>query len=137
MAVAPGRDLLIERSTDGGTTYVKIASVREKSVAKTNEPIDVTTDDSLAHRTLLAEPAMRTVDVSVSGVTDDDILMAAISASTASLVLEDIRVTYPDGATDEGTFFLNSLTRTGSYQDAVTFEAQLLSSGEVVYTAAP
>lgn len=137
MAAAPGRDLLIEYSTDGGTTYTTIASVREKSVAKTNEPIDVTTDDSDAHRTLLAEPAMRTVDISVSGVTDDDYLITQISAATASIVLEDVRVTYPDGGTDEGTFFLNSVTRTGSYQDAVTFEAQLLSSGQIVFTPAP
>lgn len=136
MAAAAGRKMLLEYSTDGGTTYVTLASVREKSITKTNEPIDVTTDDSNAHRTLLPEPATRSIDISVSGITDDDYLITQISAATDSLVFEDIRITYPDGGTDEGTFFLNSLTRTGSYQDAVTFDAQLLSSGEPTFTAA-
>lgn len=137
MSKAAGRKLKLEYSTDGGSTYVKLASVREKSVSKANEPIDVTTDDSNAHRTLLPEPATRTVDISVSGVTDDDYLMSQISAGTDSVVFEDIRITYPDGATDEGTFFLGSLNRTASYQDAVLFDAELQSSGEIEYTAAP
>lgn len=137
MAAAAGRKMLLEYSTDGGTTYTTLASVREKSVNKANEAIDITTDDSNAYRTLLAEPGMRTVDISVSGVTDDDYLMTQISAGTASLTFEDIRVTYPDGGTDEGTFFLSSLSRTGSYQDAVTFEAELQSSGEITFTPAP
>jgi TP901-1 family phage major tail protein len=137
MAKFSGRKLKLEYSTDSGTTYLLLASVREKSVNKAAEPIDVSTDDSDAHRTLLAEPASRSVDISVSGVSDDEYLMTQISASTATLAFEYIRVTYPDGATDEGTFFLNSLSRTGSYQDAVTFEASLQSSGAVTYTAAP
>lgn len=136
MAKAAGRKLILEYSTDGGTTYLPLASVREKSISKANEPIDVTTDDDSAWRTLLEEPGTRSVDISVSGVTDDDYLMGQISASTATLAFEDIRVTYPDGATDEGSFFLNSLSRTGSYQDAATFEASLQSSGVITYTAA-
>jgi TP901-1 family phage major tail protein len=137
MAKAAGRKLKLEYSIDSGTTYTLLASVREKSINKASEPIDVSTDDSDAHRTLLAEPASRSVDISVSGVSDDEYLMTQISAATASLVFEYIRVTYPDGATDTGTFFLNSLSRTGSYQDAVTFEASLQSSGVIVYAAAP
>ena len=137
MAKASGRKLILEYTTDGGTTYTKLAAVREKSVNKANEPIDVTTDDSNAHRTLLAEPANRTVDISVSGVTDDEYLITEISKGTDSIAFIDLRVTYPDGATDEGDFFLGSLSRTGSYQDAVTFDAELMSSGEITYTAAP
>lgn len=132
MAQTAGRNLIIKRSTDGGTTYNAIASVRSKSVTINNEPIDVTTDDSDAWRTLLAEPGSRSIDITVSGVTDDDTLMTAIMAGTSSVALHDIQVDYNGAFTLTGDFYLNSLTYTGEYTDAVTFEASLQSSGEVV-----
>jgi len=137
MAEAPGRDLLIQRSTDGGTTYNTIASVQSKSISINNEPIDITTDDSDAWRTLLAEPGNRTFDISVSGITKDDDLLAAISAATSSISLQDIKIVYPDGAEHEGDFFLNAVTYSGEYNGAVTFEATLQSTGEITYTPAP
>ena len=137
MAADSGRSLKIKRSTDGGTTYNTFALVTSKSVNKTNEHPDITSDDDSGWRTLLIEPGNRTVDVSVSGVTTDDILLAAISAGTSSVALEDIQIEYESGATDEGTFVLSNLTRSGDTTDAGRFEAQLLSSGEITYTAAP
>lgn len=133
---ASGRDLLIQRSTDGGTTYNTIASVRTKSVAINNEPIDITTDDSDAWRTLLAEPGNRSIDLSVSGIWTDDDLLAQISAATASVALQDLQIVYPDTSTHEGDFMINTFNVTGEYNGAATFEASFQSSGSVTYTAA-
>lgn len=137
MAEASGRKLKIKRSTDGGLTYNVIASVQSKTVSKTNEAIDITTDDSDGWRKLLAEPGFRTNDVNVSGVTKDSILMAAISAGTSSVALHDIQVEYPDGDTDTGDYFFSNLQRTGEHTGAVTFEASFQSADEIAYAAAP
>lgn len=133
---AIGRDLLLEYSTDGGTTYTTLAGVISKSVAINQEPVDVTTDDADGWRTLLAEPGTRSVDLSVSGVTESDYLREQITVGTSSVAFEDIRITYPNGDTITGSFFLNSLTETGETTAGVTFEGSLQSSGEITYTAA-
>jgi len=132
MAEAIGRDLLIQIDTGGG--YTTIAAVRTKSVSINNEPVDITSDDSDAWRTLLAEPGSRSMDMSISGLTTDEVLMDIITTGTSSYALSDYKIVYPDTSVHTGDFFLASLSRTGEYNGAVTFEASLQSSGEVVYT---
>jgi predicted secreted protein len=134
MAEASGRALQIFRYV--GATYVLIASVKSKSVEKSNSGIDVTTDDDDGWQTLLATPGVRAVNLNISGVTDDDILMTAISADTASIVLEDIKVLYPSGAFDIGDFQFSSFSQTGEVDGAVVFDATFASSGAITHTAA-
>jgi len=55
-------------------------------------------------------------------------LITQISAGTSSIALLDCKIIYPDGASETGDFFLSSLSRTGEYNGAVTFEAQLLNA---------
>lgn len=129
MARASGRDLIVKKDD---TT---IAAIREKTVAIGAEPVDITTDDDAGWRTLLAEPGQRQIDISFSGVTTDDLLLAAIMAGTP-FALEDIEVEFPSGATLAGDFFMTSLSQTGTYNEATTFEGELQSSGAVTYTAA-
>ena len=124
-----GRDFLIKK----GSTV--IASVRAKTVTINGEPVDITTDDSAGYRTLLDKAATRSIDMSVEGLTDDDTLRAAM-AGTGSLLLTDINVEYPDGATLTGDFFITSLEETGQHTDAVGFSASFQSSGQWTYTAA-
>jgi len=131
MAKSAGRKLTIAISPDGIAPYVVIASVRSKSITIGNEPIDVSEDDSDAWRELLAEPGNRSVDITVSGVTKDEVLMDKITAGTSSIALEFVQVDYNSEFTLTGTFYLNSLAYTGEYQDAVTFEASLQSSGVI------
>ena len=131
MAEASGRKLTISISPDGIAPYVAIASVRSKTITINNEQIDITTDDSDAWRTLLEEPSVRSVDLSVSGVTDDDDLMSAIMIGTSSVVHEFVEIDYNSEFTLTGKFALNNLTYTGEHADAATFEASLQSSGAV------
>lgn len=136
MAAESGRKLLIKRSTDGGTTYNTIACLRTKSFTIANEAIDITDDCSGAWRELLAEPGNRTIDISASGLSKDDTITALVVTDTASVVLEDIQIELPSGATIDGSFFITSYAQTGEYQDAVTFDLEMQSSGAPTFTAA-
>jgi TP901-1 family phage major tail protein len=128
MAADVGRNLTVTRGA------VLLAAVRTKSVAINREPIDITNDDSDGWRTMLEEPGERSVNISVSGISDDGVLRDAVLG--ASNVLQDITLTWPDGATLNGDFFLASYTENGTYNDAITFDAELQSSGQPTYSPA-
>lgn len=127
MAAAKGRELLVKKGS------VVLAGIRTKGVSINNEPIDITSDDDAGYRTLLDDAGTMSVDLSVEGITKDAVLRAAASAGTG-LMLTDITVEYPDGATLAGDFYLASIEETGTYNEAVTFSASLQSSGAYTYT---
>lgn len=108
----------------------KIAAVREKTATHTREPVDVTTDDSNGDRTLLPAPALRAIDVSVSGVATEDNFQAFLQHWKDDQFL-DVQVRNPDGSAESAQegFFLGNIEFQGSYNDAVVFTAQLMSSG--------
>ncbi len=110
-----------------------VAGIRTKGVSINRNPIDITSDDDDGWRKLLEEPGEKQVDLTVSGVTKDDVLK---KASLTGETLHDLELAYPDGSKIEGDFFLASFSETGEYNDAVTFDASLQSSGVVEYTPA-
>jgi predicted secreted protein len=127
MAAANGRELKILKNS------VAIAGVRTKTVAIAGEPIDITTDDDLGYRTMLAEAGTYSIDLTVDGVTKDAELRGIILTG-GSLLLTDITIEYPDGSEISGDFFLASVEDSGEYADAITFSASLQSSGAWTYT---
>lgn len=127
MAAAKGRDLLVKT----GTTV--IAGIRTKTISYGGEAIDVTTDDDSGYRTLLNDAAQMQIDLSVEGITKDAELRAIVMAG-GSMMLTNITIEYPDGATLAGDFFLSSVEESGAYNDAITFTASLQSSGQWTYT---
>ena len=128
MRAQVGRKILLKRD---GTV---LAGVRTKSVAINREAIDITNDDDIGFRNLLAEPGERQVDLTVSGITVNSILRDASFEDPA--VLEDLSLEYPDGSKIEGDFFLASYTENAEYNDAVSFDATLNSAGVIAYTEA-
>ena len=130
MAASLGRNIILK------SNGVKIAGVREKSIAVNGEPVDISDDDSAGWRELLAEDGARMIDITVSGVTKNAVLRAAKFAGGASTILA-LTLDYEDGAQIAGNFKLVNYSETDPYQDAVTFEASLQSTGAVAYTAAP
>ena len=70
MAGFNGRSLTIDWDT---TTLV---GVRTRGVNMSNEMVDVTTDDDSGWRTLLATPGLKSVEVTVGGISSDEVLMA-------------------------------------------------------------
>lgn len=123
-----GRQLTISRN---GTV---IAGVRTKSFTVNGAPVDITTDDDEGYRTLLAESGEQQIDASVEGLLKNDTLLSAMVAGTA--LIEDGVITLPSGATITGDFRLNSMEVGGEYKDAVTFTAELQSTGEFSFTPA-
>lgn len=110
----------------------EIQGVREKGLECNGEPIDITADEDAGVRVLLDDTvAVKSVNLSVSGVTKDTRLRAAWFAGELT---QPIRLEYPGGGSISGTFFLASYTETEPYNEATTFQASLQSSGAVTYT---
>ncbi len=130
MAARSGRKIKFRWGT--GSPLPEIPGVREKGVTLNGEGIDVTADDSGGWRELLADPAESQVEISLSGVTKSHALKADWFAGTRTRAAE---VEYDDGAKIAGSFFLSNYTETGVYNDAATFEATLMSSGVITFTA--
>jgi len=131
MAAYSGRDLTIATMT--GTVYTVIADVTSKSVEFNNSGIDITTDDDDGWQNFLAEPGLRSVNLSVSGVADSaaEELLTAISLGTSSVSLLDCQITFNSGSTLTGNFMLENLNHTGEKDGGTLFEASLKSAGAI------
>ncbi len=108
-----------------------INGVREKGVSIAGEPVDVTSDEDSGWRTLLTVAGQNEVGISLGGVTKDKQLITDWFAGTRTRACV---ITYPDGSVLSGDFFLSTYSDTGPYNDAITFDAQLVSTGEVEFT---
>jgi len=131
MAGFNGRALTIDWST---TT---IAGVRTRGVSVTNDYVDVTTDDDIGWRTLLADPGLRSVEVTVGGVTTDEVLLAAIM--TANMAAEAVAINLPTAMTTPGdlggNFLISGFEQNGDHDGEVEFSVTLMSTGVITYTA--
>jgi len=129
MAAQKGRSLVLKK---GGTA---IAGVQTKSISYAGEPIDITGDDDAGYRTLLGNPGLETLDLSVEGVTKDTVLRALALDSSGTLQATDWSLLFPNGDTITGSFNISSYEENGVHNDAVKFTMSLQSSGAWVYTA--
>lgn len=120
-----GREVIFEW---GGK---EIPGVRQKAIALAGEGIDTTSDENDGWRTLLADSGVNTVEITISGVTKSRALKNDWFKGTRTKV---VVLEYPDGHTLSGTFRLASFTDTGPYNEAMTFEATLQSTGPVTLT---
>lgn len=127
MAAYKGRTLAL----GWGAGSPAIAGVRERSVAINGEPIDITTDEDMGWQTLLEVSAQDSVAITVSGVTKSNALKADYFNGDRT---KPLTLTYPDGSILTGTFFLSTYTDNAPYNNAGTFEASFMSSGEVTFT---
>ena len=134
MAGFNGRALTLDWDT---TTLV---GVRTRGFTINNEHVDVTTDDDSGWRTLLADPGLRSVEVTVGGITSDEILIAEIMQ--ASITGEVLDVMLPTGTATgiitpgklSGNFHVSSYEQTGEHDGAVEFSATFMSDGAITYT---
>jgi TP901-1 family phage major tail protein len=128
MAGANGRALQIK--WDG----VTLVGVRTRGYTITNDYVDVTTDDDSGWRTLLANPGLRSMEATVSGISSDQVLIAEVMK--ASITGEPLTVELPTTTgTLAGTFLCSSFEQSGEHDGAVEFSATFMSSGAVTYTA--
>lgn len=120
-----GRKLIYKRDGE------PVANLRSKELSVNREPVDVTDDDSSGWREVLDEAGQIEVEWSLSGVLANDTLR---SEALSSGGIKGDEVEYPDGGTLEGDFFLSEYSESNEYNEAATFEATLINSGEVSYT---
>ena len=124
-----GRDVTLSWN---GTAYV---GIRENSISLNGELIDVTDGGSSGRRELLDSTARDEVKVSLSGLYDDDGNALKIDWFARNRI-RAVVITYPNGDTLAGNFGLTSYSEGAPYEDAVTFDAELQSTGEITYTEA-
>lgn len=127
-----GRDFIIKLAT------VKIAAVQSKTATHAREAVDVTNDDSNGWRTLLPNPGVRSMDVSVEGVATEDNYQIILD-EWAGIVNSAITIEHADGsvASAANGFFLGNVEFSGTNDGHVAFTASLQSSGAVTITPAP
>lgn len=126
MAGANGRALQIKWDS------VTLVGVRTKGWTATADLVDVTTDDDNGWRTLLATPGLRSVEVTVGGISSDQVLISEFFNGTGKTLTGELPTTT---GTISGTFYLSSFEQTGEHDGAVEFSATFMSSGVVAYTA--
>lgn len=128
MAGANGRALTIKWDS------VTLVGIRTRGYTVTNDYVDVTTDDDNGWRTLLATPGMRSIEVTVGGISSDQVLLAEVMKS--NITGEPLTVELPTTTgTLAGNFLCSSFEQTGEHDGAVEFSATFMSSGIVTYTA--
>lgn len=112
--------------------YLPIGSLRDKGLSTEWDTVDATADDSLgSFRANLA--TFQTLSLSVSGVCKRSDGTASNQTALTKHVLQPVatngqpvawfRITYPD-ITVEAYMLINSLERTGTYDDLVTFSIE-------------
>jgi len=130
MAGASGRDLKIE----WGSGPTALVGVRTRGYTVTNDYVDVTTDDDSGWRTLLANPGLRSIEVTVGGISSDQVLIADIMA--ANVAAKTLHIEFPITTGNlAGTFLVSSFEQSGEHDGAVEFSATFMSTGAVTYTA--
>ena len=126
MAGANGRALQIKWDS------VTLVGVRTKGWTATADLVDVTTDDDNGWRTLLATPGLKSVEVTVGGISSDQVLINEFFNGTGETLTGELPTTT---GTISGTFYLSSFEQTGEHDGPVEFSATFMSSGAVAYTA--
>lgn len=110
----------------------EIPGVREKGLSINGEAANITADEDDGYQVLLDEDAESSIELALSGVTKSTVLRAAKANG-------DIRgaatVTWPNGDVLEFSANLGNYAEGMPYNEAITFDCPLQSSGEWTYTA--
>ena len=112
-----------------------IAGITTKGLSIANEAVDVTSDDSLGFRTLMAQSGTSTLDLSVSGVVKNLELMRSFVTNESKIYA--FVVTYTDASTLTFDGFFSTYSDTGETATAFTFDAAFQSSGAYTFTPGP
>ena len=145
MVAHVGRLRFLRRGTPTGSPPQSplVAAIRETGIEVAGEPVDVTNNDSNGWRELIDAAQMNTVSIPISGVRVSDALLSewingaqpgsgTRLAPTAFIFPLETGETNPAQIT--GNFYLSEYSETGSHDGEITFDATLMSSGEITYT---
>ena len=131
MAVTSGRDFTVLKNA------VAIAGLTENGLSLDGSPVDINRKDSNGFRSIAPFAGAKAIDISASGVLDDDVLRDIALNPASSLLLTDITLEFADGMEIAGDFYLASVTFTGAHDAANTYEMSLQSSDAWTMTPGP
>lgn len=106
---------------------------REKTLTINGENIDVTDGCSDGWQEVLEESGVRSVEITVSGLDKDDVLLGR---SINGPFIAAATYTRASGAEISGNFRMSGFSNGEPYNEAATFEATFTSTGEVELTPA-
>lgn len=113
-----------------GTQFI----ARAKTITLGSESIDVTSDGDNGFRTLLADPAQRSIDMSLEGVLRQDDFVGDLLNPAPPSFLSEYTLVFPGIGSVTGDFFLSNFELGAPYNEATTFSTTLESSGVWEFT---
>jgi TP901-1 family phage major tail protein len=117
-----------------GNAYVAIGGLKTRSFTANNTNIDVTTADSAGRwRELLGGAGIQSLDIDFAGACQTDAAYKTLFTAVTTSALQTIRLA-TNGIQIDGTFLVDNLKADGPFNEAVTFEGKLLSSGQPTFT---
>ena len=132
MSANAGRNWVLSILIAGA--YVPVAGLRARSFTVNNTNVDVTTADSAGRwRELLGGAGIQSLDMDCSGTHQNDATAKALFQAAAASTLQTIRLA-TTGIQIDMTALIDSYKSDGPYNEAATFEAKLLSSGQPTFT---
>lgn len=130
-----GRSATLSISANGGSTFTTIGGVRTTGLTINNNPVDITNDGSGGFRELLADGGTQEFNIDIDGVVADDTAFQSMEAVADDRTLVWFKFVYASGGIVTALFAVSSYKITGTYNDAQTFTASLMSSGTVTFTS--
>lgn len=134
MAQYKGRDFLLKIKT-GVSTYTTIGGVKDTQLTINNSVVDATHKGSAGVRTLLAQAGINSMQISASGLFDNDAAIDVMEPLAHSGDAEVYQIVAGNGDTYQGSFIVSSFSRSGSLDGVEQFSVTLESSGAVTFTA--
>ena len=130
MPASSGRDWALSILVNG--SYQQVGGLRTRSLSIDGTNIDVTTADSAGRwREMLPSAGILSLEIDGSGVYQRDVGVKQVIANMTAQTLATLRFANATlGIQIDGTFLVDTFKLTGPYNDANTFEAKFMSSGQ-------
>lgn len=141
MAATLGRQFLLKVG-DGATpeVFTTLPDQQTTTATRNGQIVDVTTKDSDAERTLLADGGIKNTVFTVSGIADSsDTQLTLINTQYDAQSINNYQIVWPGSSTTttfEGGFQISSFETTADTDTSVTYSITLESSGPISSTTA-
>lgn len=114
-----------------------LAGLRANSVSFDGSPVDITSKDDNGFITMASFAGAKSFSISGEGVVQStDVLQDIIADEDSTLLLTDITIEWPDGASTSGDVYFSTGEFAGPHDTEMTYSITLASSGEWSYTPA-
>lgn len=136
MANQQGKLIAVSVESSTPTVYLAVGGLRSKGFRFNGSPIDVTDSESTdLWQELLSGGGVKSMEVSSSGLFEDDSAIERVRSLFIVGTIEDWRFSIPSWQQIDCPMYINSLDINGAHDGAVEFSITLQSSGKPTFTA--